>query len=238
VARRSSTAEGLKLRCRQEDNRATSESTQPATPPAGETFWDERYRSAPAIWSGNPNPHLVTDAVGLSAGAALDVGAGEGADAIWLAEHGWLVTAVDISGVALERAAAEARRRDPEIAGRIEWVRADLTTWVPPTAGFDLVSLQFMHLPTEQRTPLFRRCIDAVAGGGTLLIVGHHVSDLQTSIRRPPFPDQYFEATDIAATLPEGWTTVEAGTRPRIAVDPAGNEVTIHDAVLVARRER
>ena len=75
-------------------------SAAPSSPAAGsEEFWNERYRSAAAVWSGNPNPHLVTDAAGLAPGTALDVGAGEGADAIWLAERGWRVTAVDISGV-------------------------------------------------------------------------------------------------------------------------------------------
>ena len=76
---------------------------------ASEEFWDARYRSAPAIWSGNPNPHLVADAGDLTPGRALDIGAGEGADAIWLAQRGWTVTAVDISGVALQRARAGLR---------------------------------------------------------------------------------------------------------------------------------
>ncbi|MBP9051936.1 MAG: class I SAM-dependent methyltransferase, partial [Ilumatobacteraceae bacterium] len=80
---------------------------------ASEEFWDARYRSAPAIWSGNPNPHLVADAGDLTPGRALDIGAGEGADAIWLAQRGWTVTAVDISGVALQRARAEAERHGP-----------------------------------------------------------------------------------------------------------------------------
>ena len=73
-------------------------------------FWDERYSSADRIWSGNPNPHLVTVAAHLTPGTALDVGSGEGADAIWLASHGWTVTAIDISQVALDRSAAHRRR--------------------------------------------------------------------------------------------------------------------------------
>ena len=204
---------------------------------ASEEFWDARYRSAPAIWSGNPNPHLVADAGDLTPGRALDIGAGEGADAIWLAQRGWTVTAVDISGVALQRARAEAERHGPRVAERIEWLRADLTAWSPPVTAFDLVSIQFMHLPSAQRTPLFQRCIDAVAVGGTLLIVGHDESDLQTTIRRPPQPDLYFHAATIATELGDQWTVLEAGTRGRTARDADDQEVAIRDAVLVARRK-
>ena len=213
-------------------------SAAPSSPAAGsEEFWNERYRSAAAVWSGNPNPHLVTDAAGLAPGTALDVGAGEGADAIWLAERGWRVTAVDISGVALQRAAAEAERHGADVAERIEWIRADLTTWSPPPDRFELVSIQFMHLPSAQRTPLFQRSIAAVAPGGTLLIVGHDESDLQTTIRRPALPDLYFHAHALAADLDTRWTIVEAGTRGRVAHDADGRDVAIHDAVLAARRD-
>ncbi len=212
-------------------------STAAPSPAAGsEGFWDDRYRSASSIWSGNPNPHLVADATGLVPGVALDVGAGEGADAIWLAEAGWRVTAVDISGVALQRADAEAQRHGADVAGRIEWIRADLTTWSPPAERYDLVSIQFMHLPSAQRTPLFQRSIAAVSPGGTLLIVGHDESDLQTTIRRPASPDLYFHAQAVAAGLDAGWTVIEAGTRGRTARDPEGHDVAIRDAVLVARR--
>ncbi|MGB8857607.1 MAG: methyltransferase domain-containing protein [Ilumatobacteraceae bacterium] len=209
----------------------------PSPAASSEEFWNERYRSAPAIWSGNPNPHLVADAADLTPGAALDIGAGEGADAIWLAEHGWRVTAVDISGVALERARAEADRHGPIVAGRIVWVRADLATWLPPAGEFDLVSIQFMHLPSAERGPLFQRCIEAVAPGGTLLIVGHDESDLHTTIRRPALPDLYFHAEAIATELGAGWKILEAGTRGRTARDGEGREVTIRDAVLLARRD-
>jgi 2-polyprenyl-3-methyl-5-hydroxy-6-metoxy-1,4-benzoquinol methylase len=75
-----------------------------------QAFWDERYRSHDALWSGNPNDHLINETDGLTPGPALDVGCGEGADAVWLAERGWRVTAVDLSTVALERGAAHARR--------------------------------------------------------------------------------------------------------------------------------
>ena len=101
----------------------------------GEAFWDERYRSHSQLWSGTPNAHLVSEASGLIPGTALDAGRGEGADAIWLAEHAWQVTAVDFSTVALERSAARALEVGAEVAQRITWLHADLTDWVPTAAS-------------------------------------------------------------------------------------------------------
>jgi SAM-dependent methyltransferase len=202
-----------------------------------EAFWDERYRSAGALWSGDANAQLVTEAAELTPGTALDVGCGEGADAIWLAGRDWQVTAVDISGVALGRAAAHAAKAGAAIAERITWQRADVNDWVPAAASFDLVSAQFMHLFTAQRELLHRRLAASVALGGTLLIVSHDLSDLQTSAARPPVPERYGTAPQIAATLdPARWTTLIARARPRPAVDPDGRTITIHDAVLKARR--
>ncbi len=202
-----------------------------------EHFWDERYRSASALWSGSPNPQLVAEAADLAPGAALDAGCGEGADALWLAERGWRVTAVDFSAVALERGAAQAVERGADVARRIEWLHEDLTAWVPAAASYDLVSAQFMHLPKRPREALFRALAAAVASGGSLLIVGHHPSDLQTAIPRPPLPELFFTASDVAALLdPHGWDIVVSAARERAATDPAGRTVTIHDAVLRARR--
>ncbi|HWG73562.1 MAG TPA: class I SAM-dependent methyltransferase [Acidimicrobiales bacterium] len=202
-----------------------------------QAFWDDRYRSSSALWSGQPNPHLVSEAVDLVAGVALDVGCGEGADAIWLAERGWQVTALDLSTVALERGEAQALERGADMASRITWLHADLGEWVPPAARYDLVSVQFMHLPTEPRQALFRRLSAAVAPGGFLLIVGHHPSDLQTTAKRPRSADLLFTAGDVAAGLDaHGWEVIVSAARERDAVDPDGRAVTVHDAVLSARR--
>jgi len=203
----------------------------------GEEFWDERYRSSSALWSGDPNPQLVTEAAGLAAGTALDVGCGEGADAIWLAERGWQVTAVDLSVVALERAAAQAVKIGAAVARRITWQHADLARWVPPAARFDLVSMQFMHLPPEPRDSLVRRLAASVAPGGSLLIVGHHPSDLETTAPRPPAPELFYTAADLAASLdPDGWEIAVSAARGRPATDPDGQAITVHDTVLRAER--
>jgi SAM-dependent methyltransferase len=198
-----------------------------------EQFWDERYTSTTRVWSGNPNPQLVTETEDLDPGTALDAGCGEGADAHWLARRGWRVTATDISTVALERGAAHA---EPDIADRITWLQADLLTWVPDQV-YDLVNAQFMHLPRALREPAFARLAAAVAPGGTLLIVGHHLSDRDSGAHRHGDPDMFFTVEDIAAGLdPEHWTIQTGVTRPRKATDAGGNVITVHDTVLRAQR--
>jgi hypothetical protein len=138
------------------------------------------------------------------------------------------VTAVDFAATALARGA--------EHAPEVEWVQADLTAWTPP-ARFDLVSAQFLHLPSAQRVPLFARLADAVAPGGTLLLVGHDSSDTATGAHRPPQPDLFFTADEVAVGLdPAEWEVVVAESRPRTATHPDGGEMTVHDAVLRALR--
>jgi len=205
--------------------------------PFSQEAWDERYRSRDAFWSGNPNPHLVAEVGDLIPGHALDVGAGEGADAIWLASRGWHVIAVDLSTVALERASAHADRAGPDIARRIDWVHDDVTSWDPGTGRYDLVSVQYMHLPPAPRKAMLEQLATAVAPGGSLLIVGHHPSDLHTTVQRPHTPELLFTGDDIAAELDPGrWTIITNAAPERTATDPDGNAVTVHDTVLRATR--
>ena len=201
-------------------------------------FWDARYATAPAIWSGRPNPQLVTEGADLVASTALDVGCGEGADAVWLAGRGWRVTAVDISDVALGRAADHARSMGPDVTGMITWRQADLTKEIEFDELFGLVSVQFMHLPQPARDALHRRLADLVAPGGTLLVVGHHPSDLDTAAHvRPHRGDLLFHPEEIVALLdPSSWTVVAAESRPRTMIDGDGRTLQVADAVLVARR--
>lgn len=203
---------------------------------AGAEDWEERYRSRDAVWSGRPNVQLVAEVAELAPGTALDVGCGEGADAIWLAERGWRVTAVDFAPTALRRGAAHAESLGAELAARIQWVPEDLTVWTPPENHFDLVTAHYMQLMPEPRKALFRRLAAAVSPGGTLLIVGHHPSDMEVVHRVPP-AERFYPAEEVAAELdPERWEIVVADARPRPATDHDGREVTIHDAVLRARK--
>ena len=201
--------------------------------------WDERYSSADRIWSGNPNPRLVAAAAELTPAAALDVGCGEGSDTIWLASHGWRVTGVDVSAVALGRAAGQAAAAGQQVADRITWQRADVLSWIPPARQFDLVSAQFMQLPQAELASLHRRLADAVRPGGVLLIVGHHPSDLDSGIGRPHHPELMFTAEQVAATLdPSEWSITQATAPERQVLNPDGDPVTIRDAVLQATRLR
>jgi 2-polyprenyl-3-methyl-5-hydroxy-6-metoxy-1,4-benzoquinol methylase len=195
--------------------------------------WDQRYGSSERVWSGKPNPQLVAETAHLDPGSALDAGCGEGADVHWLARRGWRVTGADVSDVALERAASHT---DAGIADRITWVQVDLINWIPEHR-YDLVSVQFMQLPRAVREPAFARLAAAVSPGGTLLIVGHNVSDLQSGAHRHGDPDMFFTAGEIAATLQGAqWRVHAEEARPRAAAGADGTTVTVHDAVLRAQR--
>lgn len=201
-----------------------------------EQSFEERYRSTDALWSGRPNAQLVREAGDLPPGSALDVGCGEGADAIWLAGRGWHVTAADFARTALLRGEKHAQTLGPAVADRIRWVHADLTAEVPGEA-YDLVSAQFMHLPPAQRRTLFARLADAVAPGGTLLVVGHDFSDVAAGAHRPPEPERFFTAEEVVAGLDPGkWEVLVAEARQRPAHVHEGEDITVHDAVLRARK--
>ncbi len=190
----------------------------PAAGKDGQEFWDEFYRGRTIVWSGRVNPVLAEESAGLAPGSALDLGCGEGADAIWLAQHGWHVTAIDVSAVALERAAAHARAAG--VTGRITWVRADLSRWTPHE-HYDLVSAQYLHSPEPAGYGMLRAAAGAVAINGTLLAVGHNPDDV------PPGsgPTGLWTPDELAENLalpPERWRIDIAETRPRSAGDPAG----------------
>ncbi|MBE3011697.1 class I SAM-dependent methyltransferase [Microbispora sp. NEAU-D428] len=191
--------------------------------------WDEMYRDRDQVFSGAPNGVLVTEVAGLPPGRALDVGCGEGADALWLARRGWQVTAVDVSRTALRRAAAAAA----DVAGGVAWECADLIAVPPPARAFDLVSAQYFPLPRRPDHAALRGLLDAVAPGGTLLFATHDLSGLSP---RPGFdPGDYYQPGDIAGLLDHDWTVLINETRPRTTPTPAGTHHT-HDSVLRARR--
>jgi len=198
-------------------------------------FWDERYRSRPALWSGNANAVVMTETADLPPGRALDIGCGEGRDALWLAARGWRVDGVDVSRVALGRAAGHAQDAGPEIADRLAWARRDVLEWTPPAASYDLVSVSFLHLPSRNRSPVYCALAEAVAPGGSFLVVAHHPSDVGV-VPRPPEPDLFFTPEDLAADLDERWEVVTRDARPRPEIHPDGYDVTLHDTVLRAVR--
>ncbi|MGW2330034.1 class I SAM-dependent methyltransferase [Streptomyces sp. NPDC001700] len=196
-------------------------------------FWDDMYRSADQIMSGNPNGVLVTEVTDLVPGRALDIGCGEGADAIWLARRGWQVTATDISHTAVERAAATA----PDLSGQVTWTQADLSVTPPPAAAFDLVSAQYFPLLRRPEHTALRGLLDAVAPGGTLLYVGHDLAVLPPRMPNGIAPGDFYQPREIAELLGGDWTVLVDEIRPRTASAPPGTPHT-HDTVLRARRLR
>lgn len=192
--------------------------------------WDEMYRDRDQVFSGNPNPVLVTEVSGVPPGRALDVGCGEGADARWLARRGWQVTGVDISQTALNRAAATGA----DVADHITWRQADLMTTAPGEA-FDLVSIQYFPVRRSPDHAALRGLLAAVAPNGILLFVTHDVADV--TARAGFNPGDYYQPNDIAGLLDDNWTIHVNETRPRTGPPPPGTHHT-HDSVLRAQRRR
>ncbi|SNR81498.1 MFS transporter [Actinomadura mexicana] len=198
-------------------------------------YWDSRYSEHHHIWSGEPNAVLVQEAAGLEPGTALDLGCGEGADAVWLARRGWRVTAVDISGVALERAAGHAA--EAGVADRVDWQCRDLAASFPE-GSYDLVSAQFLHSPADMpREEVLRAAAAAVAPGGVLLVVGHAGPPPWDPDAHPgvhlPTPDEVLESL----ALPDGdWEVLRSDEHERVQTAPDGRTMTRTDNALKLRR--
>jgi uncharacterized OsmC-like protein/predicted O-methyltransferase YrrM len=172
--------------------------------------WDERYRGATLLWTERPNQFLVEEVSGLKLGRALDLGTGEGRNAVWLAEQGWHITAVDFSRVALDRGAAIAQRSGVEV----EWVHADLTQYRPAAATFDLVVILYLHLQPGARGSVLKQAVTALRPGGRLLIVGHDLENRVAGHGGPQDPSVLYTPDRIAAELP-GLTMARAQTVKR-----------------------
>src|SRR4051794_7515816 len=143
-----------------------------------QAYWDERYATHDHVWSGRPNQRLVELAVDLPPGRALDVGCGEGADVVWLAERGWQVTGADLSVVALDRAREHAV--EAGVADRTSWLHADLAAGDELPAGQDLVTAMFVHVPEAAFDRVYTAVAAAVRPGGTLLVAAHHPDERHT----------------------------------------------------------
>jgi SAM-dependent methyltransferase len=200
-------------------------------------FWETRYAGDDHVWSGHPNQALVDVVSDFDPGGALDLGCGEGADSIWLAQHDWQVTAVDISSTAVTRARDFATRGGIAVE-RIVWVVADLVTW-RPTEAYDLVLACFLQSPLDfPRTDVLRRAASAVSSGGHLLVVAHADSPSWSeghdhADHRRIDPSQELTDLDLEAG---GWATLVRDVRPRQATGPHGEQATLNDSVLLLRR--
>ena len=195
-------------------------------------FWEERYSSSGRTWSGRVNAQLVEAAAELPPGRALDLGSGEGADALWLAERGWRVLAVDVSETALQRASEAAAGRN--LLDRIEFQCHDLNESFPE-GTFDLVSAQYLHSPARlEREAVLRRAADHVAPGGVLLIVDHGEAPpwAKEHLHRFPGIEEVLAGMQLDAT----WTRLRAEQVERETLGPDGQPATLVDNVMVLRK--
>lgn len=196
--------------------------------------WDDRYADRQQLWSGRPNGALVEEVAGLTPGRVLDVGCGEGADAVWLAHRGWDVTALEVSGVALERAVGHAR--DAGVA--VRWVHATLTDAALPPASFDLVSAQYPALLRTPDAAAERALIEAVAVDGVLLLVHHAGMDTRQPDESGFDPADYVWPSMVTALLGDDWVVETDEQRARVAPDGGAGAHHTDDLVLRARRLR
>lgn len=199
-------------------------------------YWERHWREGQGSADENaPNPHLVEETADLVAGTALDAGCGTGAEAVWLAAAGWRVTAVDISGEALGRAAERAALTVG--LERLRWVEADLSVWQPDTR-FDLVTTHYAH-PAMPQLEFYERIAGWVAPGGTLLIVGHlHAAEPGGRHEHQPPAEAAATPEAITALLSDEWQVVTAARRRRVVAGHGGRAVELDDVVVRARRER
>ncbi|MFE6743237.1 class I SAM-dependent methyltransferase [Streptomyces tubercidicus] len=198
-------------------------------------FWDGVYAARPAADSPRPNARLAETVTGLPPGDALDLGCGDGGDALWLARQGWQVTAVDISAVAVERLAALARSHG--LDDHVTTERADLHTSFPP-GGFDLVCAHYLHTPFDlDRATVLRSAALALRPGGRLLVVDHGSAAPWSWNQDPDI--RYPSPREVAAGIdlpPQTWRVERADAPRRIATGPDGRTAEVTDHVLLIRR--
>jgi SAM-dependent methyltransferase len=199
--------------------------------------WNQRYTDSELVWSAAPNMWVEQLTHDLPPGKALDIAAGEGRNALWLASRGWQATAVDFSAVALERAASLAKQRLGDDARNLLTLEADVETWVPPARSYDLVLVVYLHLPAVQRRAVMSAAAEAVAPGGTLLVVGHDLANLLSGHGGPQDPAVLYSPADIVAEIePAQLTVVRAETAVRPLIDAQGRPVEALDALVLAQR--
>lgn len=193
--------------------------------------WDTRYRASDLVWGGEPNRFVAEEFTGTPPGRALDLGAGEGRNAIWLAGLGWQVTAVDFSAVAVDRARRLAERQGVTV----DWVVADLRDYQPAPGAFDAVVVAYLHLPPADLNVVLGRAAKALAPGGRILVAGHDVTNIDHGIGGPQDPGVLHTPRGIVAALPG--LSVRRADRVRRPVATEQGVVDAIDTLVCAVRE-
>ena len=184
--------------------------------------WDRRYAASPLVWSSGPNAVVAQETAGLPPAVAVDLASGEGRNALWLAERGWRVTAVDFSPVATRRVAELAAERLGPEADRLTAVTADLTTW-SPTSPVDLVVLAYFQVPADVRRRVHRTAAAALAPSGTFLLVAHHSDNIEHGVGGPQDATVLFSEGDVVADLEGTGLVIDRAERVDRPVAPEGH---------------
>lgn len=190
--------------------------------------WDRRYAAVENLWAARPNRFLVAEVSELAPGRALDLASGEGQNAIWLATLGWDVTGVDYSEVAVAKARARAERDGLGV----RFVSADLVSYVPEQGTFDLVLLLYLHIPRDERRVVLERAANALAPGGTFLLIGHDLTNMTDGVGGPSDPSILVTPDEVAAELPG----LEVEKAERVLRDVTGEDRDAIDALVRARK--
>jgi SAM-dependent methyltransferase len=196
--------------------------------------WDQRYAATELIWSARPNRWVEAELGDLTPGRALDLAAGECRNAIWLADRGWVVTAVDFSEVALDKGRRLVQGWDADRRNRLVFHRADLLSYVPEPGGFDLVVIAYLQLPPAERHLVMRRAAEALAPGGTLFVVAHDTSNLTEGTGGPQDATVLYTSADLVADLALGGTTVRIERAEPVRRAVEGSDRPAVDALLRA----
>ncbi len=194
--------------------------------------WDERHRAGDFEGQG-PNPTLVVATAGLRPGTALEVAAGSGTNAVWLAAQGWHVTAVDWSAVGLANGKLKAEQAGVEV----DWLERDLLTWTPPERAYDLVVVVYLHLPAEERRPVYERAAAAVVAGGRLVVIGHDRVNETEGEGGPPDPARLFTADEVGRELTASDPGLKIERAEVIRRVPLPDRAPIDALLVLLRRE-
>ncbi len=193
--------------------------------------WNDRYRDSELVWSAGPNQFVEAICADLPPGRSIDLAAGEGRNALWLAERGWHSTAVDFSDVAIDKMRRIAERRGVDLTGEV----ADLTTYEPATAAYDLVLFNYLQLPADQLDPILTRAAGAVAPGGTFLLVNHDLANLDGGYGGPQSPAVLTTPEQVVAAIGDELVIERAEVVERHVQTADGERVAL-DTLVLARR--
>ena len=194
--------------------------------------WDARYSGPELVWTSTPNQYLVAEVAGARPGRAVDLACGEGRNAVWLAEQGWGVTAVDFSPVGLAKGRLLAGERNVEITR----VASAAQEWTPPPEGFDLVAVFYLQLPQPERTVALKVAASAVAPGGTLLVVAHDVNNLTKGFGGPTNAEVLYRVTEVTQVAEAGGLTLQRAEQvTRVVQSDSGPREAIDTLVRVIR---